>query len=210
MRKIIKTILAITVIFTLSGCAFFDSLLNDLKGDLIGNSFKIETYDNYGELTMTTYGQKVNMKGHRVKELSVTDSGYGYNYVMSSVVTITIDGKEMESCGDTLIFAETGLEKVIDFTLPTFIETYATEDITENTSLAYYINQYANLFGKSRIIVIKSQMGQPLCAYAGDNVYWEIPNDLPKTTKLMIDGKALYVHRANYQIIDKALLSKGQ
>ncbi|MFZ2839553.1 MAG: DUF5052 family protein [Blautia wexlerae] len=25
-------------------------------------------------------------------------------------------------------------------------------------------------------------------------------------TKLMVDGKALYIHRANYQIIDKKLL----
>ena len=31
--------------------------------------------------------------------------------------------------------------------------------------------------------------------------------DLPKTTKLMIDGKALYIHRANFQIIDKSLLN---
>ena len=32
------------------------------------------------------------------------------------------------------------------------------------------------------------------------------PNNLPKMTKLMIDGKALYIHRANFQIIDKELL----
>lgn len=31
-------------------------------------------------------------------------------------------------------------------------------------------------------------------------------SDLPKMTKLMIDGKALYIHRANFQIIDKELL----
>lgn len=54
--------------------------------------------------------------------------------------------------------------------------------------------------------VIKSQLGQPIAAFSGDDVYWEVPEDLPKMTKLMIDGKALYIHRANYQIIDKALL----
>lgn len=41
---------------------------------------------------------------------------------------------------------------------------------------------------------------------SGDEVYWKIPKDLPKMTKLMIDGKALYIHRANFQIIDTALL----
>lgn len=44
------------------------------------------------------------------------------------------------------------------------------------------------------------------CAYSGNEVYWEVCQDLPKTTKLMIDGKALYIHRANFQIIDKNLL----
>lgn len=55
-------------------------------------------------------------------------------------------------------------------------------------------------------MVIKSQLGQPIAAFSGDDVYWEVLEDLPKMTKLMIDGKALYIHRANYQIIDKALL----
>ena len=45
-----------------------------------------------------------------------------------------------------------------------------------------------------------------IVAYSGDEVYWKIPKDLPKMTKLMIDGKALYIHRANFQIIDTALL----
>ena len=44
------------------------------------------------------------------------------------------------------------------------------------------------------------------CLSCGDEVYWKIPKDLPKMTKLMIDGKALYIHRANFQIIDTALL----
>ena len=78
--------------------------------------------------------------------------------------------------------------------------------VTGNVAIARVLNKYKNDFGKSRIVVIKSQMGQPIAAFSGDNVYWEIPDDLPKMTKLMVDGKALYIHRANYQIIDKDLL----
>ena len=48
-----------------------------------------------------------------------------------------------------------------------------------------------------------------IVAYSGEDVYWEIPDDLPKFTKLMIDGKALYIHRANFQIIDKSLLESN-
>lgn len=49
------------------------------------------------------------------------------------------------------------------------------------------MNKYRNYFGKSRVVVIKSQLGQPIVAYSGDEVYWKIPKDLPKMTKLMID-----------------------
>ena len=53
-----------------------------------------------------------------------------------------------------------------------------------------------------------SGLGIPICAYSGDDVYWEVRNDLPKTTKLMIDGKALYLHRANFLILDTSLLTE--
>ena len=58
----------------------------------------------------------------------------------------------------------------------------------------------------TRVVVIQSQLGDPICAYSGDSVYYEVCSDLPKTTKLSIDGKALYIHRANFQIIDTSLL----
>ena len=68
-------------------------------------------------------------------------------------------------------------------------------------------NKYKNYFGKGTVVVIQSQLGDPICAFSGDDVYWEVSEDLPKTTKLMVDGKALYIHRANFQIIDKELLN---
>jgi hypothetical protein len=68
------------------------------------------------------------------------------------------------------------------------------------------VNSIKNKFGKPMVVVIKSQMGAPIYAFSGNKVYWEIEDDLPRFTKLMIDGKALYIHRANFQIVDKALL----
>ena len=196
------------LITVMSGCASFQSTLNELQGNLVGVSFIVETYDNYGKLTMTTKGDKIKLSGNRIEELIATDDGWVRHYDMSSVLTITIDGKEMETCGDTVLFAEKGLDKVMDFTTPEFINSHSElGDITDNTVLAYWLNGYRNKFGKNRVVVVKSQMGQPLSVYQGNKVYWEIPEDLPKTTKLMIDGKALYIHRANFQIIDTALLS---
>jgi hypothetical protein len=56
------------------------------------------------------------------------------------------------------------------------------------------------------VVIVKSQTGYPIYAFTGKKVTWSIPDDLPKFTKLMVDGKALYLHRANFQIIDKALI----
>lgn len=205
--KVLILTLLTALLITLSGCAQFQSTLNELQGNLVGVSFTMETYDNYGQLTLTAKGDKIKLTGNKIEEMIATDDGWVRHYEMSSVMTVTIDGKEMETCGDTVIFAEKGLEKAMDFTTSEFINSHAElGDITDNTVLAYWINGYKNKFGKSRVVVIKSQMGQPLCVYQGNKVYWEIPEDLPKTTKLMIDGKALYIHRANFQIIDKGLL----
>ena len=121
---------------------------------------------------------------------------------------IPIDGKEIESCGDTCIFAQDALKADVDFTQED-IESNASGKITDNTAIAGVLNKYKNMFGKARVVVIKSQLGQPIVAYSGEDVYWEIPDDLPKFTKLMIDGKALYIHRANFQIIDKSLLESN-
>jgi hypothetical protein len=35
-------------------------------------------------------------------------------------------------------------------------------------------------------------MGTPIYAFSGNMVYWEVQEDLPRSTKLMIDGIALY------------------
>lgn len=205
-RIALVAILGVTLFMT-CGCAALQSYFNDIKGSLVGNPYTIETYDNSGHLTMTTHGSKIDMEGNKVAEDGYDSDGHHTtNYSMSSVVTITIDGHEIETCGDTCIFSQDGLTKEVDFTNPETIRSMTNGSLTDNTVLAYELNKFKNAFGKSRIVVIKSQLGTPICAYSGDDVYYEVQEDLPKTTKLMIDGKALYIHRANFQIIDKALL----
>ena len=164
------------------------------------------TYDNYGNQTLKTSGKKISITGNKIETTSYGSDGRAVTgYDLSSVITITIDGKEIESCGDTCVFVQKGLQPEVDFSLDE-ISSDNGNGITDNAALARVLNRYKNDFGKSRVVVIKSQLGQPIAAFSGDDVYWEIPDDLPKMTKLMVDGKALYIHRANYQIIDKNLL----
>lgn len=206
LKIMLLTILCLCFAGGGAGCALMDDTINDIKGNLVGNGYTIRTYDNYGSKVMTTTGDKINVQGNPVETTSYNSDGTVVSgYELSSVITINIDGKEIQSCGDTCIFEQDGLEPDVDFE-QTDIDSQSTGKLSDNTYVAGIVNQYKNYFGKSRVVVIKSQLGQPITAYSGDEVYWKIPKKLPKMTKLMIDGKALYIHRANFQIIDTALL----
>lgn len=197
-------LIAVISVFVISGCAKLASTLNDIKGSLIGNQYTIYTYDNFGNLVLETSGKKIDIAGNPIKTTSYDENGKVITgYELSSVITITIDGNEIESCGDTCIFVQKGLTPDVDFTTETIKSSSGIFDVT---SLSAKLNQYKNKFGKARVVVIKSQLGNPIMAFSGDSVYWEIPEDLPKMTKLMIDGKALYIHRANFQVIDRELI----
>ena len=205
-KRIAIILLPAILVVLLTGCAKFGSIINDIHGSLVGNNYTVYTYDNYGNQTLKTSGKKISITGNKIETTSYDSDGKTVTgYDLSSVLTITIDGKEIESCGDTCVFVQKGLEPEVDFSLD---EIYSNggNGITDNAALARVLNQYKNDFGKSRVVVIKSQLGQPIAAFSGNDVYWEIPDDLPKMTKLMVDVKALYIHRANYQIIDKDLL----
>lgn len=209
LKVFVSVICILTMTICLSGCdiASWNSGVNDIKGSLIGNSFECQFYDNYGEKFLTASGTKVGMTGNVIEE-SVIDSSDGSTstaYSLSSVVTINIDGNQIQSCGDTIIFEERGLKPDAEFQLND-IESSSSGKLSENTIISGVVNDYKNFFGKGQVVVIQSQLGVPICAYSGDDVYWEVRNDLPKVTKLMIDGKALYIHRANFQIIDKDLI----
>ena len=182
------------------------SFTNELRGDISGNTYAIEFYTNHGDLYMTASGQKIDMAANVVKEKTYSDNHWGYVETLSSVVTITIDGHQFETCGSTVVFAESGLEKDVNFQNEIRITSEA-DGIEDNVFISRIINDYKNFFGKPVVVVIQSQLGDPICAYSGNEVYWEVSENLPKTTKLMIDGKALYIHRANFNIIDKALLT---
>ena len=205
-KRIFAVLLSASLVVALTGCSKLGSIINEIQGSLIGNNYTVYTYDNYGNQTLKTSGKKISITGNKIETVSYDSDGRAVTgYDLSSVITITIDGKEIESCGDTCVFVQKGLEPEVDFSLDE-VNSNGGNGITDNAALARVLNRYKNDFGKSRVVVIKSQLGQPIAAFSGDNVYWEIPDDLPKMTKLMVDGKALYIHRANYQIIDKDLL----
>lgn len=202
-KKMLCLMLVLVTLFSLSGCSWLDSQIKDMKGELIGNSFDISIYDNFGNNTLNISGDKVQVDANTVKVKSVdSDGNWSTTYEMSSVISNTIDGNNMEQVGNTVIYAERGLNKITDFELPTDIETSGgTFNLLDRN-----INDIKNLIGTPKVVVISSQLGVPIAVYGGDKVYYEIPDDLPKMTKLIVDGKALYIHRANYIILDTNMI----
>ena len=203
IKKMLCLMLVLVTVFSLSGCSWLDSQIKDMKGELIGNSFDISIYDNFGNNTLNISGDKVQVDANTVKVKSVdSDGNWSTTYEMSSVISNTIDGNNMEQVGNTVIYAERGLNKITDFELPTDIETSGgTFNLLDRN-----INDIKNLIGTPKVVVISSQLGVPIAVYGGDKVYYEIPDDLPKMTKLVVDGKALYIHRANYIILDTNMI----
>ena len=209
MRKTERA-LTIAIILILmagiAGCAQMQSGIHDLHGSIIGNEYNIDIFDNTGIRTLRSHGKKIDIDNNIVEEKTYaadTDQWYTTKN-LSSVITITIDGKQLISCGDTCIFYDKRLSPEYEFYLDQ-IESDSS-GLLSSTLISGKVNSIKNKFGKPMVVVIKSQMGAPIYAFSGNKVYWEIEEDLPRFTKLMIDGKALYIHRANFQVIDKALL----
>lgn len=202
-KKIITLLLALSLLTSMSGCAWISNKIKEVKGELIGNRFNISVYDNFGTNILNVSGDKIQVDNNTVEVLTVNaDGSYSTTYEMSSVLSNTIDGNNMETVGNTVIYAEEGIQKIKDFEMNTNINTSGgTINLIDRN-----INKIKNLIGTSKVVIVSSQMGVPLAVYGGEKVYYEIPDDLPKMTKLNIDGKALYIHRANYMILDTDMI----
>ena len=204
MRKKIIALMIFAVVISLAGCAFLQSRLHEIKGSILGNRYNAYFYTNNGTRFMEMSGSNIGFANNVVKEKLYSGSDAERVASQSSVITITIDGHQVESCGSTIVFEEDGLKPDVDYKVEEIKS--SANSLMDVNIIAGVVNRYKNVFGKPVVVIIQSQLGDPICAYSGKNVYWEVYNDLPKTTKLMIDGKALYVHRANFQIVDSRLL----
>lgn len=179
----------------LTGCGnLWTTALSKLKGELVGNNYTITSYDNYGNLTFTVYGDRIAM-----------DCELDENGEPSSYIDITIDGQEWQHVGGTLVFAQRGVDMITDFQTPADME-------VEGGNLGLIgadrvVNDYRNKFGKKLVVLVSSQNGTPIGLFQGNDCYTEIPGDLPKTTLINIDGKLVYVHRANVDIFPAKLFN---
>ena len=194
-KKTFIALVAALLALTLAGCSFVDAFVGKLKGELFGNDYIIRQYDDFGNLVFTVRGDKVTM------DCELDEYGE-----ITSYIDITIDGDSWKHVGSTLVFAQENADMITDFQLPENMENSGTG--TGLMAVDRRINTYANYFGKELVILISSQNGTPVALFQGNNVYTEIPGDLPKTTLIHIDGALVYVHRANIDILPASLFKQ--
>ena len=192
-RKKLLPLIALVLAVALTGCAAIQGYFNKLTGSRFGKGYTITQYDDYGNLVFTVHGDKVTMDCETDEDGEVT-----------SYIDITIDGDSWKHVGSTLVFAQKGVDLITDFQLPADMD--STGHSTGLMAVDRKINHYANLIGKDLVVLVSSQNGTPICLFQGDDCSIEIPSDLPKTTLVHIDGKMVYVHRANVDIIPAELL----
>lgn len=193
-------LLLILILMNLTSCAMVRDIVGTKKGQLIGQKFEISTYDHYANKTLSVAGNKVTVGLlENDANFDVEDSGY-----KSSVLEITVNGNQMFQVGNTVIFAENGLDMVEDYEVPEEIQ------VPKGGGLVpfdRFVNDIKNKLGKEKTIIISSQMGIPIGVFQGNEVYVTVPDNLPKMTRLNIDGKSLYIHRANYIILDTKMMN---
>jgi len=197
-KSIMLFIVLLIISLTLPACASVQSVMENIQGSLVGDNFKILTYDDYGNNTLTAQGRNINI-GLFKNYANETGEGFA-----SEVLEITVEGKQLLHVGSTIIFAEKGINMVKDFDIE-FLKNASTKGKATFVPLDRTVNNYTNLIGKKKTIIVKSQMGILIGVYQGDRVLVEIPDDLPKMTRLIVDGKSLYIHRADYEIFDTGM-----
>lgn len=226
MKKIICLMLSLIMVMCLCACSFLDEAAGVSPGDNTDTpsptarpkiTYTAEFYRNEGNMWLSVEGSTFNISPNKTKEYMFDTSGsWTFKWETSSVVSVSIDGHNIESCGSTILFYDNRLEK-FDMEIPTDVILDSDKNGSINAPGGFSFSDYwrlnywwitrnqANQKVASRIVLIQSQEGDPLCMFSGDSVSWKVSKDLPKTTEIEIDGKMVYIHRANFSIIDTSL-----
>ena len=217
-------LIAVFLGLLLMGCeAETTTLIAAPSSDNIELAFIGELYDNAGNAWFTIRGHQFNISPNKVKEYSYDSNGSWISqWVMSSVMSIDVDGQSIDTCGSSMLIYDNRLTKYDCEVPPQYdTDTFNGGDAFISAPNDYSVYDYFTLnwwwivkdirnydVGR-KMVVIMSQDGSPICMFSGDYVTWQISRNLPKTTEIQIDGKMLYVHRCNFSIIDMSIFDGG-
>lgn len=200
-KRITTTVIAACVaMVVLASCAGLSAFGEQFNRAMQGVSATMTTYNENGELIDEVVGSSFHVSRDTRFDTSNSD---GTSKNDSSVLKISLGSDHISHVGSTLILAQDGLTTVAGAN--STVEFTNTEPGTPwlNNLFEYNRNLWA---GKGKTILIRSQNGTPIAAYAGNEVEI-LSTDVPKSTWFRVDGMYLFVYRADYTVYDNNLLS---
>lgn len=199
MKKLLLVFMLVIPTMSLAGCQFIANIGNDVEEVFKGLGGTIQTYDENSNIIDQVKGNSISFNAN--SQFVKTDSEG--NSEGGSVMDITVGGKQIIHVGSTLLFYENGLENIFD-------EYSKTVSFKNSERSIPVVNKMVNdmkskFTGHNQVILIRSQSGIPLATFSGDKVSVH-STDVEKMTKITIDGKRIYIYRADYTIYDLDLL----
>lgn len=205
MKKIIRTALATAVaavvVASLAGCDGLGAFGEQFDRAMHGVSATMKTYNAQGQEIDEVKGKSFEIE--RDTRFDSTDSD-GSSNSDSQVLLISLGKDHISHVGSSMVLAQDGIVNVSD-QVGDKMKLVNTDAGTPwlNNLLEYNRNLWQ---GKGKTIMIRSQQGDPIAVFAGNDVNI-LPTDVPKSTWFRVDGKYLFVYRSDYTVYDNALLA---
>lgn len=201
-RRAARLVALVLSLALASGCALFEQFGEKITQAFSGVEATMTTYSAEGQRIDRVQGESFRIS--RDDRFDTSDSE-GNSNNDSSVLLISLGDNHISHVGSTMILADSDLTEITD-------EAPETVDFTNADRGTPWLNdlrhRFGNLWqGKSKTIIIRSQLGHPVAVYAGDRVEL-FATDIPKATWFQVDGKQLLVYRADYTVYDNALLGQ--
>lgn len=199
MKRFRVILAAVLAVIVLSSCAGVSMWGEELNRAFNGVEATMTTYDQDGRVVDLVNGQSFRIS--RDTRFDTTDSD-GTSNSDSQVLLISLGDNHISHVGSTLILAEEGVEPLVGGTSQISFGNYEPGTPILNDIIEMHRNLWE---GKAKTLLIRSQDGDPIAVYAGDAV--EIfATGVPKSTAFRVDGRLLFVYRADYTIYDTELL----
>jgi hypothetical protein len=193
--------LAVTgiLIAVLAGCGAtadtFDQALN-------GFSATMTTYNQQGQPVDEIKGSSFHLS--RDTEFD-TKNDKGESNNDSKVLLVSLGDHHIGHVGSTMIIAQDGLNDITAQIPPEFRFANNKPGTPWLNDLWYNFGRYWH--GSAKTIMVRSQDGTPIKVYGGNDVQ-VLSTEVPSSTWFRIDGKSLFVYRADMTWVDNALMPK--
>lgn len=153
-------------------------IMNGISSDnkeYVPNHCVINFYDDFGTNILSIDGNKICLEAC----CSYADSP-------TNLVTLSMDGCIISQASNTFIVVSDGIQSINSFNISA-ISDVANISSTQNIS---------------KLVLIYTNSQVPIAVFGGQSIHTENLENLPETTKVIIDGLSLYIHKAHYLIVN--------